>query len=61
LGICEIGDNTAIGAQSGISKNISAGHGGRPPAVPLEETALRADSGVIANLDMPNDTNLTAN
>jgi UDP-3-O-[3-hydroxymyristoyl] glucosamine N-acyltransferase len=37
IGHIEIGDNTAIGAQSGISKNISGGAWWASPAVPLAE------------------------
>jgi len=37
IGHVEIGDDTAIGAQSGISKNISGGAWWASPAVPLAE------------------------
>src|SRR5437867_12581610 len=40
-------------------------HGGRRPPCPatdvLGDATLRTDGGVIAYLDMPNDTSLTAN
>jgi UDP-3-O-[3-hydroxymyristoyl] glucosamine N-acyltransferase len=37
IGHIEIGDGTAIGAQSGISKNITGGTWWATPAVPLAE------------------------